>query len=382
MSEQKFGEMIYALSAGCLDKAEYLQMTEYISNGGHLPENELGELQNVVALLPAILEIEQPDIRVKDKVARRLYRMREEVRARRRSGEIPAAERSINRESDFSLKLQDLKKEQDRPEKDEIAPAVETAPVNEIKPEVRYPEAASTEARSPEIREEPYLQRPPVLQSQGDEQQERMKRFNIIGETYQPLMQKEEDEMPVYREKKGWIIASLISVLVIMLALSATGYYLLQKDITKGKEQISFLLGQVNALNNEITLINRNQRVLAILGSRDTRTINLDGTMDNPKGFGRLVITSEAKEGVIQFYNMPQLTANKVYQLWVTSNGSPISLGVFKPRKDVEYLPVGVFPEIEQNTIDSFMVTLEEGDGASSPTGKEYLFTSIHPQKK
>jgi hypothetical protein len=72
---------LYAFALGCLDKGDFIDLMEFIDGGGSFPWQELGEYQNLCALLPSFLHLEEIPIGVKDKVARRLYRYRDEKKA-------------------------------------------------------------------------------------------------------------------------------------------------------------------------------------------------------------------------------------------------------------------------------------------------------------
>lgn len=81
ITKQEASDLIYAGVLGCLDRADQLKLNEYIRSGGELLSN-VGELQNIAALLPIILQAENPDPQLKDKVARKLYRIKDEIRAK------------------------------------------------------------------------------------------------------------------------------------------------------------------------------------------------------------------------------------------------------------------------------------------------------------
>lgn len=89
MDKETASEMIQAKALGCLEINDRKILDEYINLGGEFPWKEYGEYQNLAALLPIILEIEAPQISVKDKVARRIYDAIAELKAKKdlRSGE-------------------------------------------------------------------------------------------------------------------------------------------------------------------------------------------------------------------------------------------------------------------------------------------------------
>jgi hypothetical protein len=81
ITKQEAADMIYAGVLGCLDRADQTKLNEFIRAGGELPSN-MGELQNIAALLPIILQAENPDPKLKDMVARKLYRIKDQIRAK------------------------------------------------------------------------------------------------------------------------------------------------------------------------------------------------------------------------------------------------------------------------------------------------------------
>ena len=80
MASNAIHEMISAYSAGCMDKKNLKTFREYVEQGGEMPVGELGELQNVVSLLPIILELEKPSPALKDKVAKKLISLQDDIK--------------------------------------------------------------------------------------------------------------------------------------------------------------------------------------------------------------------------------------------------------------------------------------------------------------
>ncbi|HEX2866068.1 MAG TPA: anti-sigma factor [Ignavibacteriales bacterium] len=393
LSEQKFNEMIHAFSAGCLDRNEYLEFLEYLSSGKKAPDRELGELQNVVSLLPAILEIERPAAEVKDRVAKRLYRMREELKEKRRQSqnEAAAGETAPANENIFSEKVAE-KPEMAPPLKTTGRMTVETPLPQNPEYESPVPEGPAIEGPVPErernnrglkkstIFEVPYTEadKPeseaagaPASQNTANRAYRTME--PVMPEAARPAMEEPEAETKSYF--KTILVMSV--VLVLVLIAGAVTYLLMNRRISQGKEQIASLSGQVNALNSEMLRLDRNQKVLAVLSAKDLRTINLDGTAANSGGFGKLTLLENGSEGVIQLYNMPALKDSSIYELWLQSGKNYYSLGTFKTRREVEYFPFSV-PGDKQGKIDSYIVTLETGEGKTAPSDKIYLMTTFN----
>jgi len=62
MADKAIHEMISAFAAGCMDKANFVQFKDYINEGGELPDRELGELQNIISMIP-VCAFSNPAIR-------------------------------------------------------------------------------------------------------------------------------------------------------------------------------------------------------------------------------------------------------------------------------------------------------------------------------
>ncbi len=96
-----YSSLLYAYALGCLDKEDYLKLNEYLSHSTDFPWQNLGEFQNLVALLPSFLNVEDPPSGLKDRVARKLYRLRETKPVERREhpqagmSEMPAKAKTM-----------------------------------------------------------------------------------------------------------------------------------------------------------------------------------------------------------------------------------------------------------------------------------------------
>lgn len=83
MDKDTAAEMIQAKALGCLDSKDRKELNEFLNLGGEFPWKDFGEYQNLAALLPIILEIEAPDVSVKDKVAQKIYAAIAEIKAKK-----------------------------------------------------------------------------------------------------------------------------------------------------------------------------------------------------------------------------------------------------------------------------------------------------------
>ena len=82
MEKKKLIELIKLEVLDCLNNAdaETLRLSKEVDSD--FPWKELGEYQNLAALLPVALPIEFPVSELKDKVALKLYNMRDEIKAK------------------------------------------------------------------------------------------------------------------------------------------------------------------------------------------------------------------------------------------------------------------------------------------------------------
>jgi hypothetical protein len=65
-------QIIAAYVLGCLDKENLIQFIEYIHRGGKEIEGELGELQNIISLIPILLSPEIPNENIKENIAQKI----------------------------------------------------------------------------------------------------------------------------------------------------------------------------------------------------------------------------------------------------------------------------------------------------------------------
>src|SRR3990170_2328337 len=136
--QKEYYDLLYAYTLGCLDNEELEQLKKYLDTGENFPWQELGEFQNLSSLLPSILSIESPKQEVKDKVARKLYRIRQEIKikrdarkgAQKKNDEVRPAEQKQAKIIEEPLVEEDI--EQDL--KDKFKPDVEEFEIVSPKP--------------------------------------------------------------------------------------------------------------------------------------------------------------------------------------------------------------------------------------------------------
>jgi hypothetical protein len=186
---------LYPFALGCLDNEDFVKVLNHIRAGEEFPYQELGEYQNLASLLPSFLEIEMPDQSVKDKVARKLYRLKEQKRPDRTTKiespsddyeqikEEPTIEESPVKKDPFSGNIDEDKIRAEFLESSEVEETTTTfesyKPESEPEPEiVMETEAIEEEEVEEEVEEEetfkpvtPFSRRSPELNRPKQETQ-------------------------------------------------------------------------------------------------------------------------------------------------------------------------------------------------------------------
>ncbi len=437
ITRQEAAELIYAGVLGCLDRADQNKLNEYIHAGGELPSN-LGEFQNIAAMLPIILQAENPDPELKDKVARKLYRIKDEIRAKAavdKNGVSPAEifynNSRENRKS--SLITDDKVSSSSDPEKPDISvskPGDEEIEEQPFSSESVQAEETAAKQNSREIIAEDFepvtpsrntfesfkSTREKVREGNFENVPEEKQEEEVNPEVKVPTRDKiRTDERVVTKEKpayknstretpymktstrergksfekaykrrypteetssgnKGMAFWISISMFIILLLALLVFYLNFSSEIKHLEFTNDTLKQQVNDLSVKF---NSTQEIQSILESADVKVVNLEGTGINPEGKGKLIISIAQSKGYLQLSDMPALGRNNAYQLWMQMpDGRYFSLGVFSPSGRVQYFPFKI-PGSQENNITEFLVTEESSNGAAQPGNKAFLTRSL-----
>jgi anti-sigma-K factor RskA len=128
------------------------------------------------------------------------------------------------------------------------------------------------------------------------------------------------------------------------------------------------LVRQEAAAKTQLALTERARRIAALLTSPQTVTINLAPKTPIATQPGRVMYNSQ-QGALIYVGTLPQLAADKSYELWVIpETGNPIPAGVFSAESNgdasvvLPKIPVGI-------SAKAFAVTIEPAPGTAAPTG-------------
>ena len=436
ITKKEAAELIYAGVLGCLDRADQTKLNEYLKAGGELPSN-LGEFQNIAALLPIILQAENPDPKLKDKVARKLYRIKDEIRAKAAAdkSDVSPAEIFYNnsREDRKASSTLENKLSTTEPEKLIITNDQQEVGTEEEQPvSSETPELDDTAAKqnSGEINNEDFE---PVTPSRNTFESYKSTREKVLEGNFEDVPEEKEEEevkpevkvptrdkvktyervvtkeRPAYKtatretpymktstrergksfekaykrryvteetssNSKGMAFWLTISLFTILLLALLVFYLSFSSELKDLKFTNDTLKEQVNDLSVKF---NSTQEIQSILESADVKIVALEGTGINPMGKGKLILSVSQNKGYLQLSDMPALGRTNAYQLWMQMpDGRYYSLGVFSPSGRVQYFPFKI-PQSQENNITEFLVTEESSNGADQPGNKVFLTGSV-----
>ncbi len=107
MDSKKQIELIKLSTIGCISEEDQEGLNSSMMEDENFPWKELGEFQNLVALLPSALVIETPKWELKDKVARKLYNLRDEIKSQKEdkklAGETPVTTEQLIEEPEEGI---------------------------------------------------------------------------------------------------------------------------------------------------------------------------------------------------------------------------------------------------------------------------------------
>ncbi|OGU55332.1 MAG: hypothetical protein A2V66_03910 [Ignavibacteria bacterium RBG_13_36_8] len=316
MDEKVIHEMMSAFAAGCMDKENYINFKNYIDSQGELPYRELGELQNLTAMVPLILELELPDIKLKDRIAKKLIGMQDEIKAKIKE-----------------------RKTKTRSTKEKAV----------IPPETELPHKAKITK-------------------------------DILTETFERTTDKKQKTLSKEKKKEPKRFSHLllwIGFILIAVLLGGLSYYFynssksLNTEILNLKNEVTSL--QEEILSNKDFLSNYNS-LIEFFSYKDIAVIDLIPAEENSPSSGKLFITYAQLKGLLEMNNIPALPTEQVYQLWIVTNGVSYSIGTFSPSVKERYFEIQQMPYISKEDLELVRLTIEPRDGSPTPQGQTFLY--------
>lgn len=160
----------------------------------------------------------------------------------------------------------------------------------------------------------------------------------------------------------GFEWAAAVAVLVVMWAL-----------IRQNNEMRGRIRWLESSSVNEQQQLQQAKQLISTLTAPDAARYVLVAGNTPPKPEGRAIYVASNSTLVFLANNMPELPANKIYELWlIPTSGAPIPAGLFRPNAQGSAavirppLPAGV----EAKT---FAITIEPESGSAAPTSQPIM---------
>ena len=339
MADDAIKEMISAFAIGCMDKENYTQFRNYVERNGKLPIGELGDLQNIISLIPTILDIEKPNDNLKNELGKRLIQIQKDIKNKvvedRRETRIDVTEEFIKRNEStkvFSVSEKKL---------DESKRTFVQEPHKPTQPKIIPPEkkVLTRLNTTPKIVEE-------------------KSNFNLLA---------------------NWVFSIILLILVIILYFSISSRVdTLEEKHLASQSQLIKLRTDVARLND---FLKQQNDFIEFFNNPYIDIIPLKGTNANSKEKGRVFLSMGSGEGLLQLSNMPKLETDMTFKLWLVSKSGTFSLGNFEVRPDKKYMPITEIPFVLKEDIEMLTVTKEYKESkALTPNGETILFGSIRKE--
>ncbi len=349
MADKAIFEMISAYAAGCMDDDNFTQFKDYWQKGGEIPEKELGELQNVISLVPIILEIEKPSSVLKDKVAQRMISIQSEIREK-------------------------LKKEQETKKTQDLIKATGYKPDesrDSIRPLFGDKDSKAEDDEPPKRNFSTYED---YKIETGEKTEEEVE--EVVEEKEEKIV--EQKVVKTVAKQTLWIFWVVIAILLILIGTVSYMFMQSNKQLHTTVEGLNQQTTRLkNQLNTTDQFVTDYMSLIEFINYKDVMVINLAGTDLNPSSTGKLFLSFDAREGLLSLTNMPSLRTDQVYQLWIISRGRSYSLGTFVPVPGRKFIKISNIPYVPETEIDLIRVTNEAIGGTDVPKGNTFLFGQL-----
>lgn len=193
-------------------------------------------------------------------------------------------------------------------------------------------------------------------------------RLTLADQQTAPLFAEETKVIPLQRERPvfqvAWVAAAAVGLVLIAFA-----YFLMSQ--LQQKRAFSDQMAQANTqLQTELGDLRqqqtRNTQLLTLLRQPGVETVRLAAAKPDGSPADVLVYWDRLKQQVtLEVERLPELPADKQYQLWALVDGKPVDAGVFNSRVDRYSLQQTNRPI---RLADTFAITVEKVGGSPVPT--------------
>ncbi len=361
-------EMAAAFAIGCMDKENFIQFKDYMLAGGELPKKLLGEFQNISALIPSILDLETPDTKIKDDIAKKLISLKEEIRTKIREEKKKTTAAFEKSKTSFTKSF--TPPQPNRAEKftgiDEKAPGRLTA--------ITLDNKKLSKATSPitdfETRK---------TGSTEEKSREKTKQEDIPPTLFPSRIATAERREKVHEKSSGF--AGWIAIFLVLILFGVVGYFS-YTSITDLQKQVADLKTDLTRTKNDLRatseFTSKYMTIIEFLNYKDISVFDLVNTQPNISASAKIYLAVNQREVLLQLNNVPPLKPDETYQLWLVSKGRSYSLATFSPGPDDKFIRISNLPYIPLDQIDLFRITIEPAGGSQTPAGETYLSAALN----
>ena len=351
--------------------------------------NELAALQNDLSLLPVTLQIENPPTQLKDKVARKLYRIKDEIRTKVKQATLNKSEIISEPTPEVQENiLEDLPVIPDDEGTSRIDSSVDEEPSSLIKMDEEFEEVESLEnvstkleneieklvrkvkTESPKENSKFMIDEPGIDINEDDKSIE----LNTAQRNKQDLPYEPESKRNTFEDyepkKKSYLFQIISFILFFIVAVGLVIMYF------KFTSEVDNYQMQVDHLNQEITALSAqfegNSSLQAILDSKELRIVNLQRTNNLDNGFAKIFLDLSEGRGVLQLSELPAIETGRAYHLWGNVGADYYSLSVFTSMQRMDFKNF-TFSDFLTQSGSKFLL-IEDPDDKTDAPGSKILF--------
>ena len=252
MGNLNAADLIYAKALGCLDFEEETAFNKLMEEGDDFPWEELGQYQNLIALLPTLLDVEKPEQEIKDNVARKLYDL-EQKRIEEQKAQQQRKKESMTQQIDTEMDIEKTTVEQiqtppaaDKKKLEESLADIDAIVTDEnTKGEISFRDhgmpvipaeketGAESQEKVTETVQEPKLNK--QIETPVKEKEPQKVKSYVSKYTAEPKVE-------IKKDNSNKVLAVIL--FVITLVALAIVYFKLSSDIDKNKNDIELLKNQ------------------------------------------------------------------------------------------------------------------------------------------
>jgi hypothetical protein len=162
---------------------------------------------------------------------------------------------------------------------------------------------------------------------------------------------------------------TLVAAVLIGLVLSVGAIVILVMQNQESRREIAALEQRVNTGNQSISRLQQQNlaydQLIRIMQDKNYTGIDLQQVPGKPVATAKVFWNRNTGEVYLVDVSLPQVPADKQYQLWAIVDGKPVSAGMLTDRKQ-QAQRMQTFEKA-----DAFAITLEKRGGSAQPTLEE-----------